>query len=176
VYDHLLLFLTAASQLRHRDVSSAVMSGIVCWQNVTCSGLTLCGQQARLCGNFLLQRRDKPLALRLREALRRSLRHVRPSTVRLPRRDPPRCALSPGDWSLFSNNVTISVMPPRQPINTQEPSLCAYISRLTHRFALVALATGCPTQVCDAKIGMAWGQRGSSRPENPVGERTLSQK
>jgi hypothetical protein len=27
------------------------------------------------------------------------------------------------------------------------------------RFALVALATSCPTQACDAKIGIVWGQR-----------------
>ena len=103
---------------------------------------------------------DHLLAPRLREALRRSSRHINLlRTVRLPRRGPPPCTLSPGDRFLFSNNVTTSVMPPRGPINTQEPSLCALISTLTLRCARVSFASGCPTQVCDAKIGMAWGQR-----------------
>jgi hypothetical protein len=93
---------------------------------------------------------------------------VRLSTARLPGRRPPLCTLTTGDWFDFSNTVTTSAMPPKGQINTQEPSLCEYILMLTLRFALVLLATSCPTQACDAKICMAWGQRGVlSKPENP---------
>src|SRR5918993_233205 len=35
------------------------------------------------------------------------------------------------------------------------------ILMLTLQFALVSLATRCPSQACDAKMSMVWGQRGS---------------
>jgi hypothetical protein len=161
VYDHLLAFLTTASQRRHRVTFSIVASSAVC------------GQRARLGGKLLPMRRDNPLALRLRAALPRFSINVRQSTVRLPRRSPLLCTLDLGDWFLSSNSVTTSVMPPREPINTQEPSVCKQISELTLRFALVWVATGWPTQACDTNFGFAWGQRGSSRPETQLEHKEL---
>src|SRR5215203_5791510 len=145
------------------------MRGIALWHNLTRGSLTRCGQQGRLGGNLLPPRQDNPLASRLREALRG------PRDISASRRfgcleKTHRVAPSLGDWYLLSDDVTLttSVMPSRGPINTQEPSLCALISTLMLRFALVALAPGCQTQGCNAKIGLVWGRKGSSRPDNPA--------
>ena len=66
----------------------------------------------------------------------------------------------PRRWFPLSNTVTKSYASERiDKYSRTQPS--RKILMLTLQFALVPLATSCPSQACDARMSMVWGQTGS---------------